>query len=138
MELNYIAILILSLVSFLGGAFWYGPLFGKLWMKIHWEKPPTEQEQKEMMRGMWKMFLMEYIASVLMIFSLACLIGVLPGYSGMTIGFLAWLGFVVPMTISTIIWGGDKRKYWCQKILVSVSYRLVIFILAGYILSLWR
>jgi len=138
MELNYIAILILSLVSFLGGAFWYGPLFGKLWMKIHWEKPPTEQEQKEMMRSMWKMFLMEYIASVLMIFSLACLIGVLPGYSGMMIGFLAWLGFVVPMTISTIIWGGDKRKYWCQKILVSVSYRLVIFILAGYILSLWR
>ena len=87
---------------------------------------------------MWKLLLTEFIASFLMITSLACLVGSITELPGAKIGFMAWLGFVVPMTVSNIIWGGDKRKWWIQKILVSVSYRLLVFVLAGYILSVWN
>lgn len=138
MELNYIAIFTITLVAFFGGAFWHGPLFGKLWMKIHWgEKKISDKQMKEMTKGMWKQLLAEFIATLFMIFSLACIIRAIPQYSGMQNAFMAWLGFVVPMTVSNIIWGADKKEWWIAKILVTISYRLIVFVFAGYILSTW-
>lgn len=139
MQLNYIAIFVITLLAFFGWAFWHGPLFGKLWMKIHWgENTPSEKEQKEMMKGMWKLLLTEYIVTLFMVFSLAWLMQAIPEYSGIRIALISWIGFVVPMTVSNIIWGGDKKQYWIQKILITISYRLIVFIFAGYILSIWK
>lgn len=51
MQLNFVAILVITLLSFFGGAFWHGPLFGKIWMKIHWgDTPPSKKEQEKMMK----------------------------------------------------------------------------------------
>lgn len=139
MELNYVAILVVTLLSFFGGAMWHGPLFGKLWMKIHHgDKTFSKEEMAELSKGMWKLLLTEFVMTLLMIFSLACLIKAIPEYSGIRIALMSWIGFVVPMTVSNIIWGGDKREWWVTKIIVSVSYRLIVFIAAGYILSMWN
>jgi hypothetical protein len=49
MELNWIAIFVITFTAFAGGAIWHGPLFGKLWMKIHHgEKKFSDKEMKEM------------------------------------------------------------------------------------------
>lgn len=105
MQLNFLAIIIITLLSFFGGAFWHGPLFGKLWMKIHWgDKKISDKEMKAMTQGMWKQLLAECIATFLMITSLACIIEAIPQYSGVQNAFMLWLGFVVPMAISNIIW----------------------------------
>jgi hypothetical protein len=87
---------------------------------------------------MWKLLLTEFIATLLMIISLACLVNAILQYSGVQVGFMAWLGFAAPMTISNIIWGGDKKEWWLTKIMISISYRLIVFIAAGYILSMWK
>jgi hypothetical protein len=51
MQLNFITICVITLVAFLGGSLWYGPLFGKLWIKIHWgANIPSKKEQKDMMK----------------------------------------------------------------------------------------
>lgn len=139
MTLNYTAIIVLSIVSIAWGAFWHGPLFGKLWMEIHWgENTPSKKQQEEMMKGMWKQILTEFVASFLMIISIACIINAIPQYNGVQNAFMLWLGFVVPMTVSNVIWGGDKKKWWCKKILVTIGSRLIIFLFAGYILSIWK
>lgn len=138
MELNWIAILVITFAAFAGGALWHGPLFGKIWMKIHHgDKVFSKEEMVELSKGMWKLLLTEFVATLLMIISLACLVKAIPQYSGVQVGFMTWLGFVLPMTVSNIIWGGDKREWWCKKILISVSYRLLVFLAAGYILSIW-
>ena len=107
-------------------------------MKIHHETEPSKEEMKEMTKGMWKLLVAEFIMTLLMITSIACIVRAIPQYSGVINAFLLWLGFVVPMTVSNIIWGGDKRQWWCKKILVAISYRLIVFLVAGYILSVWK
>ena len=138
MNLNWWAIGSITLIAFIGGAIWHGPLFGKLWIKIHHgEKKIPDKEMKEMRKGMWKLLVTEFIATLLMIISIACLIKAIPNFSGMHVGLMAWFGFVLPITISNIIWGGDKREWWLTKIGISVSYRLIVFLFAGYVLSMW-
>ena len=44
------------------------------------------------------------IVTFLMITSLACIIRAIPQYSGVQNAFMLWVGFVVPMTVSNIIW----------------------------------
>lgn len=90
------------------------------------------------MQWMWKQLVTEMMVTFLMITSLACIIQAIPQYSGVQNAFMLWLGFVVPMTVSNIIWWGDKREWWVKKILISVSYRLIVFLVAGYILSVWK
>lgn len=137
MDLNWLAISVITFAAFAGGAVWHGPLFGNLWGKIHGMDCVDEKVKKEMMKGMWKLLVTEFIATFLIVTSLACLIRAIPQYSGIQTAFMAWIGFMVPITVSNIIWGGDKREWWLTKIVIAVSYRLIVFIFAGYVLSVW-
>lgn len=138
-SLNWLAIIIITLVTFFGGAFWHGPLFGKIWMKIHHgDKKYSEDEMKKMMEGMWKLMTAEFVASLFMIMTLAFLIVMLPVFSGIHLAFLVWIGFVVPTMTSVVLWGNDAKKYMLTKIVISSSFRLVSLLIAGYILSVWK
>lgn len=92
---------------------------------------------EKMKVGMWKIMLAEFVSVVMMIMSFDFLRQIIPGYSGMHIGFLVWFGFVFPTYISSIIWGKDPKKWMLAKILISSAYRLVVLIGAGYILGIW-
>ena len=138
MELNWIAILIITVASFFVGAAWHGPLFGKLWMKIHHgDKKFTDEEIKKAMDGMWRIMLMEFIATLLMVMTLDFLMRIIPDFSGMHIAFMIWIGFVLPTMGSTIIWGNDSKKWMFAKVAISSSFRLLSLVAAGYVLSIW-
>lgn len=137
-SLNWIAISICTLIMFMGGAFWHGPIFGKLWMKIHHgDKKFTDAENKKLMEGMWKLMLAEFVVSFLMIVGLACIIRAIPEYSGVRNAFMIWIAFVLPTLMSSVLWGGDKREWMGMKVLITGSYRLIALLLAGYILTIW-
>ena len=137
-SLNWLAIGVCTLIMFMGGAFWHGPIFGKLWMKIHHgDKQFTPEENAILMKWMWKLMLTEAVASFLMIVGLACIIQAIPEYSGMRNALMIWVAFVLPTLTSSVLWGGDKREYMFAKVAVTGSYRLLILLLAGYILSVW-
>ena len=86
---------------------------------------------------MWKLMLTEFIATFIMVMTLEFLIQILPSYSGMHIAFMVWLGFILPMTASNVIWGNDKKEWMYAKIAIASGYRLVTLMAAGYILSIW-
>lgn len=44
MNLNYLAIVVATLVQFAIGAIWYMPLFGDLWRRIHGIAKPTKAD----------------------------------------------------------------------------------------------
>ena len=50
-HLNWLAVAASALAYFILGALWFGPLFGKLWMKGHGITPPSEEEKKKMNMG---------------------------------------------------------------------------------------
>ena len=137
-SLNWVAIAIMTVACFALGALWHSPLFGKLWMRIHHGKDSfNAKEMEESMKGMWKLMLAEFVATFLMVMTLAFLIKMLPDMSGMHIAFLVWFGYVLPTMTSTIIWGADAKKYMCTKIAVSSVCRLLGLLATGYVLTMW-
>jgi glycerol uptake facilitator-like aquaporin len=137
--LPWMLIAIMTVACFALGALWHGPLFGKLWMRIHHGKDSfNAKEMEESMKGMWKLMLAEFVATFLMVMTLAFLMKIVPSnYSGMHIAFLVWIGFVLPTMTSTVIWGADVKKYMCTKIAVSSVCRLLGLLATGYVLAMW-
>jgi F0F1-type ATP synthase assembly protein I len=137
-DLNIWAILGVTIGTFFFGAFWFSVPFAKAWMKIHHgDKEFSKEEMKEMEKGMWKLMLSEFIATLLITVGFACIVNNIPQYSGMHLALLVWLGFILPVTISNVIWGNDQKKYMIQKVLISTSYRLLVLVIAGYVFSNW-
>jgi Protein of unknown function (DUF1761) len=137
-SLNWVGIVVMTVACFALGALWHGPIFGKLWMNIHHgDKKFTDIEMKKAMEGMWKLMLAEFIASFLMVMALDFLIEMLPSFSGVHIAFLVWIGYVLPTMTSTVVWGGDAKKWMCTKIVVSSVCRLLGLLATGYVLSVW-
>jgi fatty acid desaturase len=136
--LNWFAIVVVTVANFILGAVWFSAFFGKQWWRIHHgDEKMTEAKMKEMSKGMGTLMVTEFVATGLMIVGLACLIGAIPEYSGIKIAFMVWLAFVLPMVISSVIWGNDRREMRLQKIALSASYRLIALLGAGYILAMW-
>ena len=134
--LPWMTIAIMTVACFALGAVWHGPLFGKLWMRIHHGKDSfNEAEMQESMKDMWKLMVAEFIATGLMVMHLAVLILIIPSFSGMHLAFFVWIGFILPTMISTVIWGADTKRYMATKIAVSSISRLVGLLATGYVLS---
>jgi hypothetical protein len=135
--LPWMTIVIMTIACFALGAVWHGPLFGKLWMRIHHGKDSfNAQEMAEATKGMWKLMVTEFVATLLMVIGLACVVRAIPAYSGMMTAFMLWLAFVLPTMSSTVIWGADTKKYMATKIAVSSICRLIGLLATGYVLSL--
>lgn len=138
-EINWLAVAVLTVGSWMFGAVWFGPVWGKLWMWIHHgEKSPTPAEMKKLSEGMWKLLVTEFVATALMIIGLACVINAIPELSGVKNAFMVWLAFVMPAGMSVVLWGNDAKKWMCTKIALIASNRLISLLVAGYVLSMWR
>ena len=138
-EINWLAVTVLTVGSWMFGAVWFGPVWGNLWMRIHHgEKSPTPAEMKKLSEGMWKLLVTEFVATALMIIGLACVINAIPELSGVKNAFMVWLAFVMPAGMSVVLWGNDEKKWMCTKIALIASNRLISLLVAGYVLSMWR
>jgi hypothetical protein len=138
MELNWLTISIVIVANFILGALWFSLFFGKQWMWIHHgDKTPSEKEMTEMSKGMWILMVSEFVATALIIIGLACIIRATPEYSGLQVGFMVWLAFILPMIVSGVIWGNDRKEVRLQKITLSASYRLIALLAAGYVIAIW-
>ena len=136
MTLNWIAIIILSIAQFAVGSLWFWPLFGKIWMNIHHKEGMTKEKEKELMKGMRKLMLTEFIVSVLITITMAYLIITLPTILGRKIGLMIWLWFILPQSASNVIRWNDDRRWMCTKILLTAGYRLIALVAIGYTLSM--
>lgn len=136
--MNWLAIVLLTVFGFFAGHLWYGPLFGKLWMRMHYgDKPLSKEEMAVAMQGLWKIMVSELLATFIMVMTLAFLMQMLPSFSGMHVAFLVWFGFVMPSMVSSVIWGKDGKAWMPTKILISTSYRLVFLLISGFVLQSW-
>lgn len=136
MTLNWIAIIILSIAQFAVGSLWFGPIFGKIWMKIHHKEPLTQDQEKELMKWMRKLMLTEFMVSVLITITMAYLIITLPTIPWRKIWLIIWLWFILPQSASNVIRWNDDRKWMCTKIALTAGYRIIALVAIGYTLSM--
>jgi hypothetical protein len=137
---NYWAILGAAVLSMVLGSLWYGPLFGKTWTKLMgWSKADMEKGMADK-SGMMKNYGLQLVGSLIMAFVLAHSLVFAKAYlgesgvsAGLQTGFWNWLGFVAPVTLTSVLWEGKPWKLW----LLYNGYNLVYLLLAGVLLSVW-
>jgi hypothetical protein len=137
---NYWAILAATLLSMVLGSIWYGPLFGNTWTKLMgWSKADMKKGAADKM-GMVKSYGLQLVGSFVMVLVLAHTLVFAKAYlgesgvsAGLQTGFWNWIGFVAPVTLTSVLWEGKSWKLW----LLYNGYNLVFLLISGVLLSLW-
>lgn len=125
MELNYMAIIVASIAQFIFGAIWYMPIFGKTWGEIHGFDQVPADKQKEMMKGMWKLLVTQFIFTLVTTVVFALLLNGFPSnWNIYGLAFFFWLGFILPTQVAAIIFGGTKPGWVITKIAISAGAAL--------------
>lgn len=135
MELNYLAILLAVAAQFGIGFLWYGPLFGKLWGKIHGFDKLSRETQDKMMREMGPYYGVQLLVTVVTTFVLAIFITNLDGWNPYGMAGFFWLGFVVPAQVSSVIFSNTPKEWIPTKIALQAGAALVCYMAAAGILS---
>jgi hypothetical protein len=133
---NYVAVVIAAVANMVLGFLWYGPLFGKQWMKLSGFTKADMDEAKK--KGMGKSYGLMALGSLVMAFVLAHSLVFAASYmhvsglsAGLQSGFWSWLGFVAPVTLGTVLWDGKPWKLY----ILTNGYYLVSLLLMGVILA---
>jgi Protein of unknown function (DUF1761) len=137
MELNFTAVIVATVVQFILGALWYGPIFGKQYMQIMGVAHLSEDEIKKMQKAMAPFYGLQLFLTLLSTIALSCVITYFPQKSAMMGAFMVWFGFVAPTQISGVIWGNTKQAQWLKQILIMMSFSLTSLMLAAGIISWW-
>ena len=137
MHINFIAVIVATILQFICGAIWYTAFFGKLWGRIHGFDKLPEEVQKKMMKEMGPFYAAQFAVTLITTFVFALLLGGLPpewNIYGLA-GFF-WLGFVVPTQVSAVIFGGTEPKWMVTKIAVMAGASLICLEVAAAVLHL--
>lgn len=133
-NINYLAVLAATVLSFLLGWLWYSPiLFGKAWMaEMGFTKEMMDKARQE---GMAKQMLMGFVIAFITAFYLAHF--ALPGMEMMSVikwALFAWIGLVVTTNAADYIWGKRSMKLF----LINMFHHGVVIVAASILLSLWH
>ena len=130
--INYLAVLVCGLIGLPLGAIWYGPLFGKIWMK---EVGKTEEELKKNFNPA-KTYTLAFIASLFTVFVLAYFISLTNATAiieGFRVAVTAWFGFTLFTAVLVNLFERNSFKL----LLINSFYHLTLLIVASIILILW-
>lgn len=122
MQINFLGIIIATIVQFMIGAVWYSALFGKLWGKIHGFDKLSKEVQDKMVKAMGPFYALQALMTLITSFVLAIFINYLPSsWNVYALAGFFWLGFVLPTQVSAVIFGGTESKWIAKKIAVQAG-----------------
>ena len=138
-KINFIAVAVCVLLSFILGFVWYAAIFTKTWTKEMGYDPNMRPDKTQMMKGM----AVSVIGNFLFVWMLAFYLAgwkYIPNSDQMgTVPFAVnsalsvWLGFFVPVHLSKIVW----EKHSWKLFFINSGYNLVSAILVALILVYW-
>jgi len=125
---SWLAILVAAFVTFLLGGLWYGPLFGKPWMRA---SGVTEERARQ--GNMPLIFGLSFVLQLLAAFSLDMFIGEAGTGFGVFAGAMTGIFFVA--TAFGVVYLFEQRPFahWA----VNAGYHVVSFTIMGAILGAW-
>lgn len=127
--MNYLAVAVAALSSFLIGGIWYSPiLFARAWMR------EAGLSEEALRRGVGKTFAAAFVLSLIVALNLAFFLGPDPSIAwGATAGALAGVGWVAA-TLATIFLF-ERRSL--ALIVIDGGYAAVSYTAMGAILGAW-
>ena len=128
-HINWLAVIVAAASPFVIGSLWYGPVFGKTWMRLTGHTPGAPGQN-----SMALTFGMTAVLNLVIAVSLAFFIGDGGWQFGLQAGFAAGFTFVA-MTFGVVyLFESRPLKLW----LVNAGYQTVVFTLMGTILGAWH
>lgn len=132
--INYWAVLACGVAAMVLGGIWYGPLFGKIWMK--WSGF-TEKDMKEAQKqGMAWRYLLNFVSALVM----ACVLAHFLYYTnaievrdGVIAAAWLWLGFIATVSLGSVLWENKPFKLYA----LNNAYSLLSLIVMSAILVYW-
>jgi len=127
--LNWLAVLVAALSSFLIGGVWYSPiLFAKPWMA---DSGLSEDDTKQ---GAPRIFATSFVLALIIAFNLAAFLGPDAGLAwGASAGGLAGFGWVAASMGTTYAFERKPLRLF----LIDAGYHGVTYVVMGAILGVW-
>ena len=130
-EVNWLAVIVAALSTFLIGGLWYSPaVFGKAWMK---ENGFTEENMKG--GNLVKIFGLSFVLGLIASINLAMFLGPESDPAmGAFWGFLAGFGWVATFVGTHYLFERKSFKLF----LINAGYSIVALTVMGVILAAWK
>lgn len=131
LDLNYIAIIVMTIFNIVLGMLWYSPAFlGEIWARAHKFDPSSLKPDP-----------FDYVGAIVVSFITAWVLAGFTHYfdivtlkGGAELGFFIWLGFVATTHFSGVIWAKKSFKAF----LIDVGFQLVSLVVMGAVLAIWQ
>ena len=133
-EINFGAVLVAAVATFILGAVWYAVLFGGRREKM---LGYTAEEKKEMEKAAPRTFSVLFVCYFVLAFVVAFLVsklGLNSALQGGGLGFLLWLGLAATIQMTGHVTSNRPIGIY----VIDSSYQLVYLVLTGAILGAWR
>lgn len=136
-EVNYVSVLVAGIASMIVGFIWYSALFSKPWMK---EMGLTEESMKGAKSQLGKTYTISFLLSLLTAYILTHVINFSENFyhypivtTGLTSALWMWLGFVMPVQATDVLFGGKSFKLFA----INTGYQLVSLLAMGLVIGYW-
>lgn len=137
-DLNWLAVLVSTIVAFALGAVWYGPIFGNGWVT-------ALGKSMEDVKPSAKPFLISFLTTLITCIGMASLIVMLEMTSwlgGACLGLIVGIAFITCSNISDGSfnkWAWESVSFQTWKLIgIQSGYRTVYCVIMGVILALWQ
>lgn len=124
---NYVAVVAAAVASFLVGWLWYGPVFGKTWVKLTGHQMGKKEDMPQSM-------IFVFVGNLVTAWVLSAflqLTGSTTLSAALPVAVWAWLGFQAPSTMGVALWEG---KSW-NLFFLNAAQKLVDLLVIAAVLT---
>ena len=132
-NINLIGVLAAGIVGMVIGVLWYGPLFGKQWIRWMGFTKETIEETKK--KGMISSYALGFVGQLASAYSLALLTAFSFQYFGgfsYSLVFWVWFGIVLPVQMATVLWEGRSWQLFALNCAYSLAQLLVMALVLSH------
>ncbi len=138
--INYVAVLVCGIAAMVVGFLWYGPIFGKAYMKVMGADMMSPEQKAAMKKSMGGMYFLQFVLSLITA-------GVLDYHivnwgdksvPAIAIALCSWFGFVMTTTAGAALWSGKSKKMAWKLFWISTGAQFLTFAVFGLILGAWH
>ena len=133
-DINIVAVFAAAVVSMVVGSLWYGPFFGKEWIKLSGMTDKMMKEAKK--KGMAQTYAVGFVSSLLMSYVLGHFVdyvGATTFGDGAILGIWLWVGFFATSMLGIVLWEGKPVRLY----MINTLYYLVTLMLMTGIQAVW-
>lgn len=131
---NYMAVFFSGVLMMVLGYLWYGPVFGKPWMKL---MGITKTSMKGKGGEMAKNYIVMFISALVLSYVFAYILAV---FQAVTVAealmgaFWTWLGFIATTMLGGVLWTKKPLTLYA----IDAGYYLAGLAIIGIVLTLWK